>query len=71
MLWHKGFFIHTATGSCWVLGESVHVAGTVCGGTKLVVAALWVLRPGVRIDKQTRLIVRGASRGARVAVGHR
>jgi hypothetical protein len=44
-------------------GESVHAAGTVYGGTKLVVAALWALRGFNRptdIDKQTRLIAKGA-----------
>jgi hypothetical protein len=25
-------------------GEAIHAAGTVCGGTKLVVAALWTLQ---------------------------
>jgi hypothetical protein len=47
------------------LGESVHAAGTVYGGTKLVVSALWALRGFNRptdIDKQTRLIAKGAHR---------
>ena len=51
-----------------LLGESVHAAGTVYGGTKLVVAALWALRGFNRptdIDKQTRLIAKGAHRAVR------
>ena len=51
-----------------LLGESVHAAGTVYGGTKLVVAALWTLRGFNRptdIDKQTRLIAKGAHRAVR------
>jgi hypothetical protein len=47
-----------------LLGESVHAAGTVYGGTKLVVAALRTLRGFNRptdIDKQTRLIAKGGT----------
>jgi hypothetical protein len=48
-----------------LLDESVHAAGTVYGGTKLVVAALSTLRGFNRptdIDKQTRLFAKGAHR---------
>jgi hypothetical protein len=50
-----------------LLGDSVHAAGTVYGGTELLVAALWALRGFNRptdIDKQTRLIAKGAHRAA-------
>jgi hypothetical protein len=48
-----------------LLGESVRAAGTVYGGTELVVAALWALRGFNRptgVDKETRLIAKGAQR---------
>jgi hypothetical protein len=52
-----------------LLEESVHAAGTVYGGTKLVVAALWAPRGFNRptdIDKQVGLI----AKGAHIAVGN-
>ena len=55
----------TYDGHGQLLGESVHAAGTVYGGAKLVVAALWTLRGFNRptdIDKQTRLIAKGTHR---------
>jgi hypothetical protein len=58
----------TYDGHGQLLGESVHAAGTVYGGTKLVVTALWALRGfnhPTDIDKQTRLITNGAHRAVR------
>jgi hypothetical protein len=53
---------------CWVSQSTQRVLCTVYGGTKLVVAALWTLRGFNRptdIDKQTRLIAKGAHRAVR------
>jgi hypothetical protein len=63
LLKHEAAVWTTYDGHGQLLGESVHAAGTVYGGTKLVVAALWTLRGFNRptdIDKQTRLIATGA-----------
>jgi hypothetical protein len=65
LLKHEAAVWTTYDGHGQLLGESVHTAGTVYGGTKLVVAALWALRGFNRptgIDKQTRLIAKGAHR---------
>jgi hypothetical protein len=50
------------------VSPTTHAAGTAYGGTKLVVAALWTLRGFNRptdIDKQTRVLAKGAHRAAR------